>query len=146
MRYPLLSRQLTGQLLTFWKRDTMSPAMVLTRAVISSMKRSGKRFFLGDSRRSVKYRWWIMLLTCGKGRFPCERYKTFPPTCMRPGCFRCKRVVSYHEFKEKPGLLESALPDAAAAHHPLEGQLLVEELSRAAKKETEREGSGDSRE
>lgn len=37
--------------------------MVLTRAVMSSMKRSGKRFFLGDSSRSVKYKWCMMLLT-----------------------------------------------------------------------------------
>lgn len=53
----------TAHSVTFWKRETMSPAMVLTRAVISSMKRSGKRFFLGDSRRSVKNKWWIILLT-----------------------------------------------------------------------------------
>ena len=43
----------------------MSPAMVLTSAVMSSMKRSGKRFFLGDSRRWAKYRWWMMLFTWG---------------------------------------------------------------------------------
>lgn len=36
--------------------------------------------------------------------------------------------VSYHELKEEPGLLKSALADAPTAHHPLEGQLLVEEL------------------
>ena len=52
-----------GACTTFWKRETMSPAMVLTSAVMSSMKRSGKRFFLGDYRRSVKYRWWLMLFT-----------------------------------------------------------------------------------
>lgn len=40
--------------------------------------------------------------------------------------FRWKR--SYHELKEEPGLLKGALPDTPAAHHPLERQLLVEEL------------------
>lgn len=49
----------------------------------------------------------------------------------------CKNTVSYHEFKEKPGLLQSALPDASTAHHPLEGQLLMEELSRAGEQKTE---------
>lgn len=63
---------ITWSLFTFWKRDTMSPAMVLTSAVMSSIKRSGKRFFLGDSKRSAKYRWWMMLFTCGvKHRILC---------------------------------------------------------------------------
>ncbi len=48
----------------------MSPAMVLTRAVMSSMKRSGKRFLLVDCRRSVKYKWWIMLLTWKEKEHP----------------------------------------------------------------------------
>lgn len=116
--------------LTFWKRDTMSPAMVLTRAVMSSMKRSGKRFFLGDSKRSVKYRWWIMLFTCGKGRK--EKIPCCTICCKYPSKSklfnRCKNV-SHHQLKEKPGLLQGTFSDASAAHHPLEGQLFMEELN-----------------
>lgn len=48
--------------------------------------------------------------------------------------------VSYHEFKEKPGLLQSALPHAPTAHHPLQGQLFMEELSMKIERETKRGG------
>lgn len=37
--------------------------------------------------------------------------------------------VTYHQLEEKPSLLQGALPDTSTAHHPLKGQLLVEELS-----------------
>lgn len=42
--------------------------------------------------------------------------------------------VPYHEFKEKPGLLESSLPDAPTAHNPLQGQLLVEKLGKQGRR------------
>ncbi|TNN21974.1 hypothetical protein EYF80_067914 [Liparis tanakae] len=93
------------------------------------MKRSGKRFFLGDSRRSVKYRWWMMLLTCGKGGRSISS-SVFTSSVPVPGG---SGRFSYHEFKEEPGLLERPLPDAAAAHHPLEGQFFMEELSAAGR-------------
>lgn len=35
---------------------------------------------------------------------------------------------AYHEFKEKPGLLQSTFPHTSTAHHPLKGQLFMEEL------------------
>lgn len=141
-----LSTALISQvLLTFWKRDTMSPAMVLTRAVMSSMKRSGKRFFLGDSKRSVKYRWWMMLFTCGQSGIPYCGKKDFPfsdwifkikARCRCPNCIT--NWSSYHQFEEKPGLLQSTFPHTPTAHHPLEGQLFMEELEQDMKVEKQR--------
>lgn len=48
--------------------------------------------------------------------------------------FRCKNV-SHHQFKEKPGLLQGAFSNAPTAHHPLEGQLFVEQLKQTIKVE-----------
>lgn len=49
--------------------------------------------------------------------------------------------VSYHKFEEKPGLLESAFPHTSTAHHPLKGQLFMEELELIVKVEIQRERS-----
>lgn len=49
-------------------------------------------------------------------------------------------LFSYHEFKEKPGLLQSTLTYTSTAHHPLESQLFMEELSQKIKTETKKEG------
>lgn len=123
------------KILTFWKRETMSPAMVLTRAVMSSMKRSGKRFFLGDSSRSVKYKWCMMLLTWNEkgSRTHCSSHNlnsrcyTFDHKGGSMETYGCGS--SYHELKEEPSLLQGSLPHAATADHPLQGKLLMKELS-----------------
>lgn len=37
-------------------------------------------------------------------------------------------TVTYHEFEEKPGLLQGPFPHTSTAHHPLKSQLFMEEL------------------
>lgn len=49
---------------------------------------------------------------------------------------------SYHQFKEKPGLLQSTFPHTSTAHHPLEGQLFMEELEQNTEVEEQRKERG----
>lgn len=45
-------------------------------------------------------------------------------------------MFPHHQFKEKPGLLQGTFSDAPTAHHPLEGQLFMEQLKQTIKSET----------
>lgn len=65
-------------------------------------------------------------------------------------CYKCPsklelfldvRMFPHHQFKEKPGLLQGPFSDAPAAHHPLQGQLFMEQLKQTIKSETRGENN-----
>lgn len=48
-------------------------------------------------------------------------------------CSQAGRKVSHHELKEEPGVLQDGLPHGAATDHPLQSQLLVQQLRAEAR-------------
>lgn len=83
-----------------------------------------------------------MLFTCGWGRKTNTLQCYLLLTAIQvKALFRWKNV-SHHQLKEKPGLLEGAFSDASAAHHPLEGQLFMEELKQTHQRETHGQNNG----
>ena len=118
---------------TLWYRPAISALMAQTSAAMSSTKRSGKRCLLGRSIREDRNRWWLMLFTWeGRGR---ESGAVTTLSHRTQGRALVSVLFSppggretYHELEEEPGLLQGRLPHSAGAHHPLQGQLLVEQL------------------